>query len=196
MKTILRIANFDIAPTLWISSDMIKKEKLSAFTSSNIKWRCVKIHPILDKNYWLSDNNIDIAVNIAKQFECPILIHTGETENCYPEQYENIIRYNKDIHFILAHGRPIKQSKKILMENSNALVDTAFMPLKDILLLCSEGLSHKTLWGSDYPVDKYYRKLFYNFYYRRNLLMLKRSLSTTEYNNITFINFHKTFSHE
>lgn len=190
----IEMAFADIVPVLWITSSMIEDDAVQMFIDSDIKWKCIKIHPKIDKDYWLQRNSQKILLSLARRMQCPILIHTGEMEYCYPLEYEKVIQDNPDIKFIMAHGRPLDQSIAILSQCANSYVDTAFMPITDIMKISSLGFSNRIIWGTDYPIGLYATScLRYNLEYQYRLLQLKVRLPKIEYEQITNTNFKNLF---
>lgn len=193
LENVINLTNINVVPILWITSNMVISGAINYFLKSRIDWKCIKIHPKIDGKYWLSENNFELLLSIARNLRCPILIHTGEVEFCYPSEYEKIIHDNADIQFIMAHGRPIDQCVSILQKCSNAYVDTAFMPLNDIIRINNLKLTQRILWGSDFPISYFNNKLFYNIKYEYRLLRLKHILSNKDFNQITRNTFKTLF---
>lgn len=76
----------------------------------------------------------------------------------------------------------------------NVWTDTAFMPINNVVRLCDEKLSDRVLWGTDYPIPKFFFKdLDMKTYYQDLLLELHNSLSESDYEKITKNNFQKLF---
>ncbi len=159
MLELVQLAGSRIMPVLWIVPSMLQDSGLQLFLNSSISWKMIKIHPQLHPTAWSCEgDNLQKVIRLAKTMRLPILIHTGEFRGCYPSLFEKAIRNNPDVNFILAHGRPIEETILLMLKYSNAWTDTAFMPVKHIMLLHKNGLSSRTLWGSDTPIQKYYNR--------------------------------------
>ena len=169
-----------------------RKDKL---LNSGIDWKCIKIHPWLNFGGWQEDNDDrETAISIAKQLQVPLLIHTGETEGSYPMCFEGSIKKHPDVTFILAHGRPIDETLDLMKKYPNAWADTAFMPIENIAKLCEENLSERVLWGSDYPIPKYYYPdMDMKAYYLDLIQKLKDSVSKDDFELTTHKNFERLF---
>lgn len=135
---------------LWVSPQML--DAIDQWFLPMFK--LFKIHE--KANAW-TDTELECAAELAADRSIPILIHTGGTDRYDAGSYEWLCRKHPKTTFILAHGRPIDQAVRVLQNTENTLVDTAFMPIEDILLLIENGLSDRILFGSDYPLDR----LFY-----------------------------------
>ena len=182
-------------PVLWIIPSMLKDGGLDKFMDSGIHWRCLKIHPQLHPMSWLDESNkMRWVVSMASVLQIPLLIHTGEIAGCYPGLYEQWITRFPNVTFILAHGRPINDAIKLMKKHSNVWTDTAFMPIENIAKLCDEKLSNRILWGTDYPIPKYYYPdMDMRTYYTDLVQQLKDSTSQEDFEAITRQNFERLF---
>lgn len=197
MKEISHIGGKRVLPILWVLPEMFRGKIIDQFLESEIPWSMLKIHPQASPagSWEIDSKNTVQLISLAKRLNLPILIHTGEDEGCYPKQFKNIITANPDIKFILAHGRPLDQTMAILKDFPNAWCDTAFMPIENIVRLYQAGLTDKVLWGTDYPIPKYYYpKQDMKQYYYSLLSKLKDSVSTEAYEKITNLNARRLFS--
>lgn len=95
-------------------------------------------------------------IDIASELEVPILIHTSNKKCCHSGMYEQLIRQHPYNTFILAHGRPVEETLRIVSSLHNVYVDTAFMPIDDIKTLIRNGLTSKILWGTDMCIPQYF----------------------------------------
>lgn len=163
---------------------------------SGIDWRCLKIHPQLHPEVWSKDDSSEMkwVIRLSRTLNCPILIHSGEMPGCYPSLFANTFKDNADRTFILAHGRPIKETVDIMTVCSNVWVDTAFMPTDHIVELCKAGFVDRILWGTDYPIPKhFYPDRNMKEYYMGLVMELKRSVSEENFEKITHKNFECLF---
>ena len=195
MRELIILASSRVYPVLWITPRSLHNNGVIKLLDSGIKWKCVKIHPMLSPDEWREDcSNRNIAIEIARNLKVPMLIHTGEAEGCYPSYYDNTIKKNPDINFILAHGRPINEAIELMKKHKNAFVDTAFMPIENIDLICQEHLADRVLWGTDYPITKYfYKNADMKSYYQNLISQLKKTVELSDFELITHINFERLF---
>ena len=195
-KELVKICGERVIPVLWITPSMLKDGRLFKMMDSGVRWRCLKIHPQLHPMAWLNDSHeMKWVVSMASVLQMPLLIHTGEMKGCYPKLYENTIVGFPNVVFILAHGRPINDTIELMKKHSNVWVDTAFMPIEYICKLCDEKLSGRVLWGTDYPIPKYYTpKADMKTYYLDLIWQLKDSVDNDDFERITHKNFEKLFS--
>lgn len=195
IKELVEICGEKFLPVLWIIPSMLKDGSLDKFMDSSIHWRCLKIHPQLHPMAWLDDSSkMRWVVSMASVLQMPLLIHTGEIAGCYPRLYEQWIAKFPNVTFILAHGRPINDAIKLMKKYPNVWTDTAFMPIENIAKLCDEKLSERVLWGSDYPIPKYYYpQEDMKTYYLNLIWQLKDSVNNDDFERITHKNFEKLF---
>ena len=146
MKELIRLDGNKVLPIMWITPEALQGN-IAWYLESDIKWRMLKIHPFLNQTEWNPDGNLFAEVlDIARELRLPLLIHTGNEDCCKAGLYEQSIKNNPDITFVLAHGRPIESSLLIAATYDNAYVDTAFMPVKHMKMFVDSGLSEKLLW--------------------------------------------------
>lgn len=184
-----------IIPVLWILPQMLEDGGLNRFMDSGIRWRCIKIHPQLHPRAWLPGSDaLKQVVSIASILQIPLLVHTGEMEGCYPSLYEDAFATYPNVTFILAHGRPIDETIEMMVKHLNCWVDTAFMPIEHVRKLCDEHLSDRVLWGTDYPIPKYYYPDIDTIGYYHDLVkQLRRTVNQDDFNKITCRNFERLF---
>lgn len=153
---LIDIAGEKVLPIMWITPEGLKGN-IAWFLESDVKWRCLKIHPFLHKNKWDPRGELfNEVLEIARELNLPLLIHTGDEDGCQSYLFEKPIAENPDVTFILAHGRPLKETLAIVSTYSNAYVDSAFMIVEHMKRFVDEGLSHKLLWGTDMCVPKHF----------------------------------------
>ena len=164
----------NVYPFLWINPDASFNDTEKMIESCQIKG--VKIHCYANK--WdLNGEKINGVFKIAEERKLPILIHTGETANCYPTDYKGLIERYKGTKIILGHGRPVNNAIIILGEFENVFVDTAFMPLIGVKAIIAAGYKSKILYGSDMPIDELYYKSSSAGRYYKKLIRWDKALS-------------------
>lgn len=195
MQELVEAGGSKVYPVLWVLPQMLEDGGLEKFMDSGIKWKCVKIHPQLHPTKWLANERyIADVCSFVSTLLVPLLIHTGEMPGCYPTRFEHVIRRFPNLVFILAHGRPIEQTVSLMKAYQNVWTDTAFMPINNVVRLCDEKLSERVLWGSDYPITKYYYPdKDMKTYYLDLVKKLKDSISQDDFELITHKNFEKLF---
>lgn len=195
LHELIRLDGDKVLPVMWITPEGLKGN-IAWFLESDIRWRCIKIHPYLHQESWAaeSDNSKEV-VEIARELKVPLLIHTGNESCCNAKVFEHLILKNSDVLFILAHGRPIEDAIGLAEKYSNAYIDTAFMPIVDMKAIISHGLSHKLLWGTDMCIPAhFYPNADMREYYKWNITELKKICSDVEFDYITFHNSCKIFN--
>lgn len=183
-----------VLPVMWITPFGLKGS-IAWYLESGIKWRMIKIHPELHPDSWdPNGQNMSEVIDIAREMGLPILIHTGNYDCCHAGLYQEIIFHNPDVIFVLAHGRPMEETKDILLDYENVYADSAFMPIEDMKAFCDAGLSHKLLWGTDMCIPKhFYPNEDMVEYYLRKLDSFKRICTKDQYDQVTFLNAAKLF---
>lgn len=189
LQELIRLDKDKVLPVMWITPDGLNGN-IAWYLETSIKWKSIKIHPFLHPGEWTNNaDKISEVIDIARELNAPILIHTGNEECCQANLFEEIIANNPDIVFILAHGRPINQAIRIMQRYKNAFVDTAFMPITHIESIVSYGLSHKLLWGTDMCIPKhFYPSLDMTKYYNDRLKELSDICTPEQYRQITHNN--------
>ena len=182
-------------PVLWVLPQMLEDEGLALFLDSSIKWKCIKIHPQLHPNSWMPrDRNMKRIIQLATEINCPVLIHTGEMSCCHAGLFKNLALYNPNVRFILAHGRPLDETIDVMKSCNNVYTDTAFMPLENVACLCKNELVNRVLWGTDYPVPKYYyQSKDIQQYYHTIVSDLRKKIETSDFEKIIKYNFDNIF---
>ena len=183
-------------PVLWITPKLLKNEiEMQKLLSCGIQWAAIKVHPQLCPDEWdaLGENYKKTLVH-ARELKIPIIIHTGVVKNCHPLHLISLFNTYSEQTFIMAHGRPIDEAMFALGKCPNTLVDTAFMPIEDITMLINQGYSKRILWGSDYPIIKFYERGIDGVKYYQDLICsLKASIGKETYDLLTCHNVLDVF---
>lgn len=178
-----------VLPIMWITPESLQGN-IAWYLESQINWKMLKIHPSLHPSAWCPNGDlINEVLDISKEMKLPLLIHTGNEEFCSAALYEQTIRANPDVTFILAHGRSIDASLRIAQTYQNAFVDSAFMPIEHMQLFITKGLSEKLLWGTDMCIPKYFYPHANLYRYYTNKLNTFRDVCTQkQYELVTYRN--------
>lgn len=182
---------------LWVTPKLLTNPILcNKVLSCGIDWHCVKIHPQLNPEFGKIDlPYTNIALSICQKIGSPILIHTGVVAGCHPISFESYYDNYPSQIFVLAHGRPIDETLQMLKKYDNIFVDTAFMPISHIRTLVDNGFDNRILWGSDYPIFKYFEpSINQDDYYKQILHELSTLCTESTYTKITQSNFRHIFS--
>ena len=143
-------------PILYVTPQIIKEINKSYTKLDSIKFIGVKIHP--DAIAYCSSNLISI-VDFAYLHGLPLFIHTGGKSSSEAIRFESIIRNFPTQIFVLCHARPANQAFYLMNRYSNVWIDTAFLPLKELKVRINENNRNRILFGTDYPVNKWYPEL-------------------------------------
>ena len=170
------------SPFLWVSPGMLR-HSLDLKPYLYREFAGLKVHGL--QGWEPNGKEIRRVLAIAGDKDLPVLLHTGEHEICRAGAYMNICRDFPDVKIILAHGRPIDECVAVMKECPNALTDTAFMSVKSILKLKEEGLISRVLWGSDFPVMRYFYDIPAEQYYRQNIEEVRKAIGDEDFRRIT-----------
>lgn len=199
LSEIRRLIELDaekICPILWITPNLLQDTaSLDKFLNGDIKWRCVKIHPLLHPNDWNSDGKqIKEVIAITRELNVPLLIHTGIDPSCQAGKFEKEFASNPEVPFIMAHGRPLNEAMTMLTRYPNTLTDTAFMPADDVVELKNQGFIDRILFGSDYPINCHFSQVTQGYpFISECITALKARLTPEEFDKIMYINALKVY---
>lgn len=184
-----------VLPVMWITPEGLKGN-IAWYLESDIHWKCIKIHPFLHKGVWeSSDSRMIEVVEIAKELDVPLLIHTGYDKCCNSGKYEPIIKHYPEVDFILAHGRPAKESVRLMNQYDNVYVDSAFMDIEELIYIINNGRDDHFLWGTDMCIPKYFHpQINIPCYYTEKLSAFRKICSEEQYRRVTYMNATKVFN--
>ncbi len=135
----------------------------------------LKVHPDIS-GLPFYDPKIYPYLEMAEQYQLPVLIHTQETANSRVSYVCKVAKRFPNVNFILGHmslSGDKEESFQALAEFPNIYGDTAWVYYADVFKACQMGLSHKILFGTDSPIggkDTYGDPGFYLDYYTNPLL--------------------------
>lgn len=195
LRELIDVDGDRVLPVMWITP-LGLQGNIAWCLESEIKWRMLKIHPLLNSDEWQSKPELFKEVcDIAREMGLPILIHTGDYKCCQCFAFKDIIAENPDLNFILAHGRPLQQAISIAEKYSNVFIDSAFMPVKQMVEFIRKSSYAKLLWGTDMCIPKhFYPEQNMRQYYFNKLLAFRQSCTPTEYDNVTALNAKRIFN--
>jgi len=152
-----------------------------------------KVHEY--QNGWPSGKKSIVRIlNIARERNIPVMIHTGGNKESNSSAYLNICRKFKDSIIILAHGSPIHETIEVMTECENVYVDTAFMPVNDLQLLIENKFENRIIFGSDYPINRYFiPEKNDTDWYLENINLYVKMIGTEMFSKISNENFIKVF---
>lgn len=136
-------------PLLWMNEYMLRHSDRFFDT----RFCGIKVHEGLEE---LSPPALESAFDIAQGAGVPLILHTGDDGVCAADKYDSLCYRYDNLSVVLAHGRPADKVLPMLRRHPNIWVDTAFMPASQVKQLCLEGQGHRLLFGSDYPIDRYF----------------------------------------
>ncbi len=154
MLDMIRLGGSHIHPVLWLTPKMMRSWGIRYLLRSKIRWQGVKLHWFAHREWCCNRKLLSQAVELARKLKVPLLLHTGEDDICSASIFEPLCLANHDLTIVLAHGRPLEPTKQVLSHCSNVYVDTAFMPVGDVVSLVNDGFNDRILFGSDAPINQ------------------------------------------
>ena len=185
MREIIRLGGSRVHPILWLTPRMLKTWGLSYMLHSKIRWQGVKLHWEVHKEWFYNQKLLHNALEVAKKLQVPVLLHTGNSKECHANVFLDVCKQYDTLDFILAHARPIDETKNVLNECNNVYVDTAFMSSANIKELVDDGYSRRILYGTDAPINLlFYKEMSTVDYLKNNMKELQDVLSPKEFETI------------
>ena len=185
----------NLIPALWITPRMLKEGKLQYMLDSGVPWKALKMHWQAHTEFFSAPDLVETVLTDSRLVKLPILLHTGRFPECEACVFERLIAHYPDRTFILAHGRPLDDTILILNKYNNVYVDTAFMPISDIMRLIDANLAKRILWGSDAPINEHFFSAQpTTVYLSRRIEDLRTSITAQQFRDITEHNFYDIFN--
>lgn len=182
MLELIQIGGEHIHPLLWITPRMMKTWGISYMLHSKIRWQGVKMHWKAHREWYYNRKILHNALEVARWLQVPVLLHTGNFKECKAGVFKDICKQYDDLTFVLAHGRPLDETKNVLEACPNVYVDTAFMPADHVKELAGAGYLNRILFGTDVPINLLYNKEMSTADYLKNCMKeLQNTLSPEQY---------------
>jgi predicted TIM-barrel fold metal-dependent hydrolase len=178
-------------PYLWVSPEMVDTDPtLKLYDTLNYK--VMKIHAYAIKEWDKLPDKISTVIEVARNKKVPVMFHTGGWRGSNAIQFYKFCREYPEVTFILAHGKPISQTLTVLKGAKNAYADSSFMSNESIKLICDAGLSHRILFGTDFPIMKtFWPEINLLDWYRNNVIELIEKFSERDFMVWANENFYK-----
>lgn len=185
MRELIRLGGSRIHPILWITPRMMKTWGISYMLHSKIRWQGVKMHWKAHREWYYNRKLLHNGLEVARWLQVPVLLHTGNFKECKAGVFMDICKQYDDLTFILAHGRPLDETRDVMKECSNVYVDTAFMLADHVKELADAGYTKRILFGTDAPINLLYNKAVSTAdYISKKLVELQSTLSSKQYETI------------
>lgn len=155
MRELQRLGGDKVHPILWLTPRMLRTYGIRYMLHSRIKWKGVKLHWFAHPEWGKNKPILQYALDIVKQLNVPLLLHSGEQGCCQSHLFAPICKELKST-IVLAHGRPLDETMLLLKEYPNAMVDTAFMPTEHVIILVENGYEDRIVFGTDTPIQMVY----------------------------------------
>lgn len=93
----------------------------------------------------------------AEKNKMDIYIHTGDSDDDNPAQYEPWYRDYKNVTVHLAHCKAHNEIICLFGMYDNLVGDTAFCPKERCEAIRQAGFGNRLLWGTDFPITHYFQ---------------------------------------
>lgn len=188
MRELIRLGGACIHPVLWLTPRMFHSNcrwLLPYLIHSKIHWQGVKVHCLAHKEWYHNKKILNNALEFASYLDVPVLLHTGEFMECKAGLFMDVCMQYNHLNFVLAHGRPLNETKDVLSICSNTYVDTAFMPFSHVKELVEAGFTKRILFGTDAPINQlFYKDMTTTEYIKNNLNGMKHALGDKVFKEI------------
>lgn len=185
MKELIKIGGPCVHPILWITPRMMKSWGIRYMLHSKIRWQGIKLHWQAHREWYYNKKLLREVIELARKLKIPVLLHTGEFNECRAGVFFDLCKQNSDLNFVLAHGRPFDETLNILFKCPNTFVDTAFMPTSEIKELVNLQFEDRVLFGTDVPINRsYYKDITTSNFIERNIETLKDELPIDKFATI------------
>lgn len=144
-----------IAPWFKPKTEKLTEKMISLIHDNIDVTKAVKFHPYhsaLD----FDDSLMEPYLDLAEQFNLPVITHTGTGENDCPEKVYNMAKKFPKVNFILAHlglGSDNVIATELVAALPNLYGDTAWVPMESTINFINKIGSHKLFFGTDLPID-------------------------------------------
>lgn len=153
LRELMEVQGIETAMLLWVTPNLLLEHKNLTTPLKALPYAGLKLHPYA--NHW-TDAELKRVLKIADDLRFPVLAHTGGNEESDAGRWLRLLG-GHECPVVLAHGRPVGETIEVLAAYECACTDTAFMPIADLKILLAGGYAHRVLFGSDIPIDQYYR---------------------------------------
>ena len=193
MRALIRLGGSRIHPVLWLTPRMMKTWGIRyMLRHSKVRWQGIKMHWEAHHEWYYNRKLLQLALDVARRLQVPVLLHTGEFKECKASVFMDVCRMNDDLTFVLAHGRPIKETIDVLSVCGNVFVDTAFMPVEHIAEIVQKGFVNRVLFGTDAPINKlFFPQLSTKNYILRCSEEFQSAITKEQYERIQFNMIYK-----
>jgi|GEM_PF-4497882 amidohydrolase len=149
ISALYELCNHKAYPALWLPLTEFKN--IDKYFFEDIS--AIKFHPKIESN--LSDSDFKYVMDIVAEADRPLIIHSSYDSDCSCMRIASVCERCPKSTVVIAHCRPFEYVSQAL-SLPNVYGDTAYMPIIEVQKLVANGYGEKLLFGSDFPIDRYF----------------------------------------
>ena len=160
----------------------------------------LKVHPY-HSNLAFDDEKMIPYLDLAVQYNWPVIIHTGNSYNDSPERVLKMAKKYPQHKFIMAHmglGTDNQLAIDLMAQADNLYADTTWVPIETTLEVIKRYGSKRVMFGTDSPIDgldtydcnKEGEPSLYRLYFND----LKEMISQEDYENLMWKTAKEVFN--
>lgn len=147
-----------VKPYFWAVPAYFENRMNFEDAMEKINYCGIKIHPFAHK--WnlksaVHRKALEQIFSYSEKHQKSILIHTDGSDSCLPNRFESFFKNFPNAPIILAHCAPLKNTVEMLRKYPQIKADISVVESENISKMISDGLKHKLLFGTDFPVTHY-----------------------------------------
>lgn len=159
----------------------------------------IKLHPYHSRTA-PDDPRLEPVYELAREFDLPIVSHTGGCEEARSIHLYNAAKTHADLNFVMVHmdlDTDNKEAIDLLGKLPNLYGDTTWVPVSSTLEAVRRWGSEKILFGTDNPIDGrdtlLHNKTGDRSLYQEYFNEFRSMVSPNEYADIMFRNAKRLF---
>lgn len=162
--------------------------------------KMIKVHPFYS-SLRFDDKKLDEYIDLAHQFNLPILVHTAQDEYSSPALVYDVAKKHPNVKFIMGHMGLESDNNyaiELCSRLPNLYADTAWVSINSTINFINRCGSDRLFFGSDMPIDgkdTYAKnKSGERSLYQEYFFDLPHRVDFNDYENIMFNNAKRIFN--
>lgn len=181
--------NLGFKNALYVNRDVLRMFKEDSLSIN--RFCALKIH---QEAVDFDEHELNDVFIMASEIDIPLFIHTSAHPKCRPYKYERHISKFPKQKVVLCHGRPLIEAESLMNQYKNIWIDTAFLSIENLKIFVSHGFSDRILFGSDYPINRWFFEKDETEWYHGLICNIEHSFSKCVANKLLRDNFLKLFN--